>query len=79
MTNAIGANMVSKHTDNFRVCLLCQLSNQFLIEIVESKGDYYYIEKCPRSRCNHVDEIRLMGPREAKRYLNTPTDDPSVQ
>ena len=75
---AIGDKMNAKHTSNFMNCLLCGQSNQFLIEVVEQKGDYYYMERCPRFRCNHIEEIRLINGREAKRYLDIPAKDPLV-
>jgi hypothetical protein len=71
--------MAPKLTSNFIICDLCKLSNQFVIEVVEQNGDYYYGEKCPRERCGHFLEFRLINGREAKKYIDVPTPDPFAQ
>jgi hypothetical protein len=71
--------MIQRHTPNFIVCPVCKISNNFLIEVVEQKGDYYYMERCPRERCNHTEEIRLINGREAKKYIDVPAEDPFAQ
>ena len=68
-----------KYTDGTIKCFLCEYPNNFLIEIIEDKGNYYYMEKCPRPRCNHVEEFRECAPREAKKYLRVAApEDPSI-
>lgn len=72
--------MIQRHTTNFIVCPVCKISNNFLIEVVEQKGDYYYMERCPRvERCGHVEEFRLINGREAKKFVDVPTEDPFAQ
>lgn len=72
-------HMAPKLTPNFIVCEMCNLSNQFVIKVVEQKGDYYYGEHCPRERCGHFSEFRLINGREAKKYIDAPTEDPFAQ
>jgi hypothetical protein len=71
--------MAPKLTPNFIICDICKLSNQFLIQVVEQKGTYYYMEKCPRERCNHAIEFKEINGREAKKWIDVPTEDPFAQ
>jgi len=73
------AKMATHYTPNFIVCPMCKISNNFIIEVVEQKGDYFYMERCPRERCGHVEEFRTMLPREAKKWIDIPSTDPFAQ
>lgn len=72
-------SMAPKLTPNFIVCDICRLSNQFIIQVVEQKGTYYYMERCPRERCSHVLEFKEINGRLAKQYIDLPPEDPFVQ
>jgi hypothetical protein len=79
MTVTTEVPMIQRHTPNFIICDVCKISNNFLIQVVEQKGTYYYMEKCPRERCGHVFEFKEINGREAKRYIDVPAEDPFAQ